>query len=142
MTLGDWFGKGCIEQSCKFEGWDTEDGRYEEDRSSPVLVFCNHPDNEDDSEGNCNKKRCPKRIKRIVQIAFAGNYEVLYDFFTDIDLQVGDPVVCDTARGYSVGKVSGFVDKSTKATNWIVQKVDVDGHKKRLEREELAEMLG
>jgi len=82
-----------------------------------------------------------------VQIAFAGNYEVLYDFFTDLDdIQVGDPVVCDTARGFSVGKVAGFIETSTKATKWIVQRVDVEGHKKRLERErlaeELAEMLG
>ncbi len=84
---------------------------------------------------------------KIVQVTFAGNNEVKYDFFTDVDnLQVDDPVVCDTARGLSVGKVAGFVKTSTKARNWIVQRVDVEGYKKRIERErlakELAEMLG
>ena len=84
--------------------------------------------------------------KKIVQISFAGNYEVLYDFFADLDLKVGDPVVCHTVRGYSVGKVAGFVDSSTKATSWIVQKVDVEGHMQRLEKirraKELEELLG
>ena len=85
-------------------------------------------------------------MPKIVQIAFAGNYEALYDFFTDLDnLQDGEPVVCDTSRGYSVGKVAGFIETSAKATNWIVQKVDVDSHKKRMEErrlaKELAEML-
>jgi hypothetical protein len=78
---------------------------------------------------------------KYVQIIFAGNYEAKYDFKTDLDLKVDDPVVCDTARGYSVGKVVGFVENSTKATNWIVQKVDVEGHQARLKLEmELAEM--
>ncbi len=86
-------------------------------------------------------------MNKIVQVSFAGNTEVLYDFFTDLELQVGDPVVCDTVRGYSVGKVIRFIERSSKATNWIVQKVDVEGHKRRLERErrlakELEEMLG
>ncbi|ABO49724.1 hypothetical protein Dred_1190 [Desulforamulus reducens MI-1] len=84
--------------------------------------------------------------RKIVQISFAGNYEVLYDFFTDLDLQIGDPVVCHTVRGYNVGKVVGFVDGSTKATNWIVQKVDVEGHMQRLAKirqaKELEELLG
>lgn len=86
-------------------------------------------------------------VKRIVQIAFAGNYEMLYDFFTDLDkLRVGDPVVCHTVRGYSVGTVARFVETSAKATNWIVQRVDVEGHEKRMEERRLAreldEMLG
>jgi len=79
--------------------------------------------------------------KRIVQIAFAGNFERLYDFFTDLDLKVGDPVVCDTFRGFSVGKVAEFVETSTKADKWIVQKVDVEGHEKRNRERELKEML-
>jgi len=84
-------------------------------------------------------------LNKIVQISFAGNTEVLYDFFTDLELQVGDPVVCDTVRGYSVGKAVAFIETSTKVTSWIVQKVDVEGHKRRLQRErdrELEEMLG
>lgn len=149
--MGNWFGKGCEHQCCKFESWYNEIGDYEEDRSSPELVFCNHKDNPDDCEGNCNERQCPlgkkETVTRIVQVTFAGNNEVKYDFFTDIpDIQVGDPVVCDTARGYSIGKVVGFVEASTKARSWIVQRVDVEGHRARMEErrlaDELAEMLG
>ncbi len=76
-----------------------------------------------------------------VQVIFAGNYEAKYDFKTDLELKIDDPVVCDTARGFSVGKVVGLLESSTKATNWIVQKVDVKGHQARLWLEkELAEM--
>jgi len=56
--MGDWFGKGCKYQSCQFERWNTREG-YEEDRSFPVLVYCNHLGNEDNSEGNCTEKKCP-----------------------------------------------------------------------------------
>lgn len=87
-----------------------------------------------------------KENRIIVQIAFAGNYETLYDFFTDLDLSVNDPVVCDTVRGYSIGKVAGFVETSTKATNWIVQRVDVEGHQARMkgrrQAKELEDLLG
>ena len=82
---------------------------------------------------------------KIAQVVFAGNYVATYDFFTDLDkLQVGDPVVCDTARGYRVGKVIALKETSDKATNWIVQQVDVKGHKERMKERragELAEML-
>lgn len=143
-SLGNWFGKDCVHQVCQFESWYTEEGR-EEDRSQPVLVYCNHHENPNDTEGNCCEKLCPLNIapvKRIVQISFAGNLSYLYDFYTDLDLTVGDPVVCDTIRGFSVGKVMGFVETSTKATNWIVQQVDVEGHKARMLARELEEMLG
>lgn len=61
--MDNWFGKGCP-YFC---------GSWEEDKITggpnfkeyePVLVFCNHPQNNDDVEGNCNKKQCPlERIK-------------------------------------------------------------------------------
>ena len=57
-TEESWFGYGCVHQICQFEGWYTEDG-YEEDKSQPILVFCNHENNPDDSEGNCNDRMCP-----------------------------------------------------------------------------------
>lgn len=80
---------------------------------------------------------------KYAQVSFAGNMEVLYDFKTDLELLPGDPVVCDTARGFSVGKVVALAETSAKATNWIVQKVDVAGHKERLRQEkELDELLG
>lgn len=85
--------------------------------------------------------------KKIVQVAFAGNHERLYDYFTDMgELESGDWVVCHTMSGYGVGRVVRYIETSTKAEKWIVQRVDVEGHRKRLESErladELAEMLG
>lgn len=86
---------------------------------------------------------------KYAQIAFAGNMEALYDFKTDIgDLEIGDPVVCHTARGYSVGKVVKLISESKKATDWIVQRVDVDRYNALIRQEnpgldkELEEMLG
>ena len=84
---------------------------------------------------------------KIVQIVFAGNYEVLYDFFTDMSgLKPGAIVVCDTSRGYSCGTVVGFIESSTKAERWIVCVVPVETHQMRMaavrrQAEELAEML-
>jgi hypothetical protein len=83
---------------------------------------------------------------RYAQVIFAGNYAAKYDFKTDIpDLKIDDPVVCATVRGYSVGKVIALPEKSTKATNWIIQKVDVERHKSLLKAEkswkEFEEML-
>jgi hypothetical protein len=64
--MGYWFGKGCTYQQCKFEGQYTDEHRYEEDRSQPVLIFCNHQHNPQDNEGNCFKKICPLPIKEII----------------------------------------------------------------------------
>ncbi|GMB00896.1 hypothetical protein [Pelosinus sp. IPA-1] len=76
---------------------------------------------------------------KIVQIAFRGNYAKLYDYFTDLDLSVGEPVVCETGSGYSIGTVAGFIPVSKNAKAWIVQKIDVEGHKQRQELRELLE---
>ena len=86
-------------------------------------------------------------MTKIVQISFVGNMERLYDYFTDLgDLQRGDYVVCHTAQGYSIGRAVQYIATSTKADKWLVQRVDVAGHKARLERERLAkeieDMLG
>lgn len=53
--MGHWFGKNCSKQICQFE----KDCDGVEDKSYPVLVFCNHEDNPDNCEGNCNEKNCP-----------------------------------------------------------------------------------
>lgn len=89
----------------------------------------------------------PEPVKRIVQISFAGNQERLYNYFTNMgDLQSGDWVVCHTLQGYVIGRVVRYIDTPTKAEKWLVQRVDVEGHKARLERERLAreieDMLG
>ena len=59
ITLSNWYGKGCDNQICQFEGWYTPEG-YEEDRSEPVLVFCKAQEGtEHDHEGNCQPEWCP-----------------------------------------------------------------------------------
>lgn len=74
---------------------------------------------------------------KIVGVAFPGGYGTpkIYSFRTDLDLSVGDTVVCDTANGLTIGTVSDLEGNEPKATKWIVQRVDLDAHKKRLEKE-------
>ena len=50
-----------------------------------------------------------------VEVIFAGNYQAKYSFMTDLVLQVGDQVVVDTSRGYSVGRVVGLEGDEDKA---------------------------
>ena len=76
---------------------------------------------------------------KIVQVVFRGNYAKLYDYFTDLDVVVGEPVVVETGSTFSIGTIAGFVEKSKNARAWIVQKIDVEGHKQRLELRELLE---
>jgi serine/threonine protein phosphatase PrpC len=96
----------------------------------------------------------------VARVAFAGNQEVLYDFFSDIELEPGLLVVCDTARGPQVGTVLSLCDKSEKANRWIIQRVyyrefqqrlkglnaqaneEAKRKKKEQEEAELAELLG
>lgn len=52
---GKWFGRGCQHQCCKWEGLVQPD-----EESFPELIFCNHPENEDDCEGNCTAMKCPR----------------------------------------------------------------------------------
>ena len=75
----------------------------------------------------------------IVQIVFKGNYAKLYDYYTDLDVKVGEPVVVETGSTFSIGTVAGFVDESKNARSWIVQKIDIEGHKNRTELRELLE---
>lgn len=61
-----------------------------------------------------------------------------YVFKCDIDVQEGDLVVCETARGYGVGKVVGEEVRESRrkiASAWIVSKIDLTAHKARLEKE-------
>ena len=55
-----WYGEKCKYQICQFE----TDCDGVEDKSEPVLVFCNNKDNKLDCEGNCKKDLCP--INRLV----------------------------------------------------------------------------
>jgi uncharacterized protein (DUF1919 family) len=77
----------------------------------------------------------------VISFEVGYNHYKPYDFKTDLDLKEGDLVVCDTARGYNVGQVVGIKESSKSATKWIVCKVDLEAHQKRLEHEKkLAEI--
>jgi hypothetical protein len=73
----------------------------------------------------------------VVQVSFSGNLAKLYDYFTDINLKAGEPVVVQTGSSFAVGKVVRLLERSEKATAWVVQKVDVEGHKKRMAKREI-----
>jgi hypothetical protein len=86
---------------------------------------------------------------KVVQVAFAGNMVVLYDFFTDQDLAPDDIVVCDTQRGPSIGKVVNVISSSVKANRWIICMIDYAAFQlrakeldKQRQEAELAELLG
>jgi len=57
--MADWFGKGCEYQCNQWEHGSYTDSNYQE--YEPVLIFCDHVDNPEDTEGNCRKKICPQQ---------------------------------------------------------------------------------
>ena len=63
--------------------------------------------------------------------------ETNYSFFTDMtDLKPNDIVVCDSQYGPSICKVERYAENSIERYNaetWVIQKVDFEAHKKRLE---------
>lgn len=77
-------------------------------------------------------------MTNIVLITFKGNTSYIhYEFKNDIvGLEEGDKVVVDTVHGLTVGTVQGFKDPAkSKATKWVVQKIDTTAHEARLEKE-------
>jgi hypothetical protein len=53
-----WFGKNCPYLCCQWEENEVTGGpNYKE--AVPGLFYCNHENNPDKYEGNCNKKQCP-----------------------------------------------------------------------------------
>ena len=60
--MAEYFGKGCKWFSGQWERGDDEIEDYK-DKIIPVLVFCNHPGNPEDNEGNCNCVSCPLKKK-------------------------------------------------------------------------------
>jgi hypothetical protein len=75
---------------------------------------------------------------KIAKVEFKGTNYKHYDFLTDLDLKVGDTVVCDCTTGLNIAKVVEISSDSAAATRWIVQKVDLDAFS--LRREKLAKM--
>jgi hypothetical protein len=60
-----WFGKGCKFQCCQWE--DTEEtGGPDYKECEPVLIFCNHEKNLEDTEGNCRPFTCPLNFRKFL----------------------------------------------------------------------------
>ena len=74
-------------------------------------------------------------MAKVVSVKFDGYAYKTYDFFTDLELKVGDVVVVDTQNGLQVAEVVDVDVDSSKATKWVVDKVDMEAHKARIERE-------
>lgn len=67
-----------------------------------------------------------------------------YSFLTDIeDLEKNDIVVVDTVNGLVLARFLSYNElaDTTKSTKWIIQKVDLTAHKKRLEDARQVEIL-
>lgn len=71
---------------------------------------------------------------KVARVKFNGS-EKFYDFKTDLELSVGDLVVCDTAVGYSIGNVVTLAPLKEVDYKWIVCKIDLTAHRQRLEKE-------
>ncbi len=68
---------------------------------------------------------------QIAKVILEGAPAKLYDYFSDIDVEVGDYVLGPTPYGPKVAKVKKIVSTSDKAQKLVIQKVDVKGYVKR-----------
>lgn len=69
-----------------------------------------------------------------MQIAKVRLYDAptkLYDYFSDIDVEVGDYVLVPTPYGPKAALVYKVISTSKKAEKLIIQKIDVKGYAKR-----------
>lgn len=67
----------------------------------------------------------------ITKVRLYGAPTKLYDYFSDLDTEVGDYVLVPTPYGPKVAVVKKVVSASDKAEKLIIQKVDVNGYAKR-----------
>ncbi|MCY8119554.1 hypothetical protein ACR6EC_07385 [Bacillus subtilis] len=76
-----------------------------------------------------------QEIKEIVVVEFDPTLKH-YDFKNCLEgISIGDSVVVDTRNGVRAGTVVGFKNASKLADRWVIQRVDLEGHKERLEKE-------
>ena len=68
---------------------------------------------------------------QIVKVALDGALAKLYDYYSDLDTEVGDYVLVPTPYGPKVAVVKKVVSTSDKACKLVVQKIDVKGYVKR-----------
>ncbi len=90
-------------------------------------------------------------LRKIVAVVFVNDqltepkYDKEYYYFTDLDLAIRDLVVVRTGAEYKVVRVvatEGFTAlERAKCAKWIVQKVDLLGYEKRLEKENLIQEM-
>jgi len=76
----------------------------------------------------------------------SGNKNRVYNYITDLEFLEGDFAVVDTAdvSGYTVVRVQSIGEPLVSAPSnhkWIIDKVDVNAHKERKEREKRKEFL-
>lgn len=74
-------------------------------------------------------------MTQYVRVKFR-NSPIIYDYLSDIELHEGDFAVVPATPGFAVVHVVKVVEHSAKATAWVVQRVDVEGYKKRMARKE------
>lgn len=68
---------------------------------------------------------------QIVKVILEGAPAKLYDYYSDLDTEVGDQHIVPTPYGPKVAVVKKVVSASDKAQKLVIQKVDVKGYVKR-----------
>ena len=80
-------------------------------------------------------KECIKNVKVVLRMDIGSFTPQKYDYLTDIVLEKGDIVVVDTRYGPQVARVVAYDCVPTvTATKFIISKVDVDTHLKKIEK--------
>lgn len=98
------------------------------------------------SEKEMNAVKPDLAVKKPAEIVYVGvrfitgigSTDTIYTFKCDIpNIAVGDMVLCDTTKGFSVATIHNVdcYNASGRSSKWVVQKVDMDTHRKRVERD-------
>lgn len=74
-----------------------------------------------------------------IQVRLSENFgkwtEKIYDYYTELDLAIGDIVVVDTVYGAALGKVESFKEANKNSVlKWVVQKVDTKEAREKFEK--------
>ena len=85
-------------------------------------------------------------LRTVVMVNFDQNFMGKnYAYLTDLSLEVGDKVVVEAKSEFSVGEISqvrGLTPHECgRANKWVVQKVNLEEHTKRKERQQLAQEI-
>lgn len=73
--------------------------------------------------------------RRIAKVSFEDGKGWTYDFFTDLDYLVEkDKLVVDTRNGLAIATFVEYVEESDKASAWVVQKINMKRHTKRIKK--------